>query len=111
MREYTGQELELAKSSIASTLQKCEKMQAGGKLQSAQKTLNDRRVDALRIALALIEKEQRARGYLDSEISVIDAYIAAQPESVRGLLQDIRKTIRAAAPDASEKISYQMPTF
>jgi uncharacterized protein YdhG (YjbR/CyaY superfamily) len=30
---------------------------------------------------------------------------------VRCLLQNIRETIRAAAPDAAEKISWQMPTF
>ncbi|HWR21867.1 MAG TPA: DUF1801 domain-containing protein [Feifaniaceae bacterium] len=41
----------------------------------------------------------------------IDEYIAAQPEEVRPLLQRIRETIRAAAPEAIEKISWQMPTF
>ena len=41
----------------------------------------------------------------------IDAYIAAQPENVRPLLQNIREAIRAAAPEATEKISWQMPTF
>ena len=41
----------------------------------------------------------------------IDEYIAAQPEEVRPLLQKIRETVRAAAPEAIEKISYQMPTF
>jgi hypothetical protein len=59
MSEYTKQELEEAKIALASTLLKCEKIQDGGKLQSSQKTLNDRRVNALRIALALIEKEMR----------------------------------------------------
>lgn len=57
MRGYTKQELEEAKFSLASTLHKCEKIQVGDKLQSSQKTLNDRRVNALRIALVLIEKE------------------------------------------------------
>ena len=41
----------------------------------------------------------------------IDEYIASQPEAVRPLLQSIRETIRAAAPKATEKISWQMPTF
>ena len=54
---YTKQELEEAKISLASTLRKCEKMQEGGKLQSSQKTLNDKRVKALRLALELINKE------------------------------------------------------
>ncbi|MFT8916871.1 MAG: DUF1801 domain-containing protein [Oenococcus sp.] len=43
--------------------------------------------------------------------SNIDDYIAAQAESLQPLLQKIRQTIRAAAPDATEKISYGMPTF
>ncbi len=60
MNEYTKQELEEAKTALASTLHKCEKMQESGKLQSSQKTLNDRRVKALRIALTLIEKEMRS---------------------------------------------------
>ncbi|MBI5958035.1 MAG: DUF1801 domain-containing protein [Chloroflexi bacterium] len=41
----------------------------------------------------------------------IDEYIAAFPEEIRTILQEIRETIQAAAPDATEKISYQMPTF
>lgn len=41
----------------------------------------------------------------------IDEYIAAQPEDVRPLLQSIREAIRAAAPEATEKISWQMPTI
>ena len=61
MNEYTKQELEEAKTALASTLHKCEKMQESGRLQSSQKTLNDRRGKALRIALALIEKEMRSK--------------------------------------------------
>ena len=41
----------------------------------------------------------------------IDEYIAAQPDDVRPLLHGIRETIRAAAPEVTEKISWQMPTF
>lgn len=41
----------------------------------------------------------------------IDAYIAAFPDETQRRLQEMRATIRAAAPDAQEKISYQMPTF
>ena len=61
MNEYTKQELEEAKTALASTLHKCEKIQESGRLQSSQKTLNDRRVKALRIALTLIEKEMRSK--------------------------------------------------
>jgi uncharacterized protein YdhG (YjbR/CyaY superfamily) len=43
--------------------------------------------------------------------TVIDDYIEAQPEEIRPLLRKIRKTIRSAAPEAIEKMSWQMPTF
>jgi uncharacterized protein YdhG (YjbR/CyaY superfamily) len=41
----------------------------------------------------------------------IDEYIAGFPDDVQQILQQIRQTIREAAPDAQEAISYQMPTF
>lgn len=44
-------------------------------------------------------------------IKTIDDYIAVFPENVQEILQKIRETIQAAAPEAEEVISYQMPTF
>jgi uncharacterized protein YdhG (YjbR/CyaY superfamily) len=41
----------------------------------------------------------------------IDEYIAAFPPELRSILERIRVTIKKAAPDAEEKISYQMPAF
>jgi uncharacterized protein YdhG (YjbR/CyaY superfamily) len=41
----------------------------------------------------------------------IDAYILQFPTEVQEMLQMVRKTIRAAAPEAKEVISYQMPAF
>jgi uncharacterized protein YdhG (YjbR/CyaY superfamily) len=41
----------------------------------------------------------------------IDEYIASFPADVQAVLQKIRMTIHKAAPEAQEKISYQMPTF
>ncbi len=41
----------------------------------------------------------------------IDAYIAAAPADVRDRLTKIRAIIAKAAPDATEVISYGMPTF
>ncbi len=41
----------------------------------------------------------------------IDEYIAQFPEPVVGILHQIRQVIQKAAPEATEKISYQMPTF
>ena len=43
--------------------------------------------------------------------ATIDEYIAGFPPDVQEILQKIRKTIHEAAPEAQEKISYQMPTF
>ncbi len=44
-------------------------------------------------------------------VETIDAYIAQFPEAIQALLREMRAVIHAAAPDAVEKISYQMPTF
>lgn len=41
----------------------------------------------------------------------IDAYIAAQPESVQPLLNQVRDAIRAVLPDVEERISWSMPTY
>jgi len=41
----------------------------------------------------------------------IDDYIAEQPEEIRPMLTKVRETIRGVAPDATEKISWRMPTF
>ncbi len=41
----------------------------------------------------------------------IDEYIAACAPDIQEILQKIRATIRKAAPDAVEKISYAMPCF
>jgi uncharacterized protein YdhG (YjbR/CyaY superfamily) len=41
----------------------------------------------------------------------IDEYIAAFPPETRKRLAQIRDLVRACAPDATETISYGMPTF
>ena len=41
----------------------------------------------------------------------IEDYLAALPEEQRAALEELRETIRAAAPRATEKISYAMPAF
>jgi uncharacterized protein YdhG (YjbR/CyaY superfamily) len=43
--------------------------------------------------------------------SSVDEYLASQPEERRGVLEELRATIRAACPEASEAIAYQMPAF
>ncbi|MFO7661595.1 MAG: DUF1801 domain-containing protein [Chloroflexota bacterium] len=41
----------------------------------------------------------------------IDEYITGFPEEIQETLQAIRQAIHEAAPEATEAISYQMPTF
>lgn len=41
----------------------------------------------------------------------IDEYIALFPQEMQERLQSLRQAIQTAAPQAVEKISYQMPTF
>ena len=41
----------------------------------------------------------------------IDDYIASFSPEVQAILEKIRLTIKGAAPDAQETISYNMPTF
>ncbi len=45
------------------------------------------------------------------KIETIDQYIAEQAGDVQPILQKIRETMREAAPDATERISWRMPTF
>ncbi|MEO7393824.1 MAG: DUF1801 domain-containing protein [Chitinophagaceae bacterium] len=41
----------------------------------------------------------------------VDEYISTFPENVRSVLEQLRQTIKKAAPKAEEVISYQMPAF
>jgi len=41
----------------------------------------------------------------------IDEYIAGFPKDIQKILEDVRATIRKAAPEAKEAIKYAMPTF
>jgi uncharacterized protein YdhG (YjbR/CyaY superfamily) len=43
--------------------------------------------------------------------NAIDEYIANQPANLHVLLLNVRMAIKQALPDATEKISWQMPTF
>ena len=41
----------------------------------------------------------------------VDEYLAGVPKEARAVLKKLRQTIKAAAPMASEVISYQMPMY
>ncbi|RDC56306.1 hypothetical protein DU508_11910 [Pedobacter chinensis] len=48
---------------------------------------------------------------MDSIKTDVEIYIAGFPKETRQQLQLLRQTIQKAAPDATEKISYGIPTF
>lgn len=41
----------------------------------------------------------------------MDEYIKTFPKDIQKILEQVRQTIKEAAPDAEEAISYQIPTF
>jgi uncharacterized protein YdhG (YjbR/CyaY superfamily) len=45
------------------------------------------------------------------QFKTIDEYIDTFPQDVQRILNELRQTIREAAPEAEETINYQMPTF
>jgi uncharacterized protein YdhG (YjbR/CyaY superfamily) len=47
----------------------------------------------------------------DAKPQNIDEYIEQFPLEIQEILQELWHTIRDAAPQAQEKLSYQMPTF
>ena len=46
-----------------------------------------------------------------NQVQTINEYIAGFPKQVQEILEKLRATIRKAAPEAEEIISYQMPAF
>lgn len=46
-----------------------------------------------------------------AKFATIDDYIGALPEDVATIVEEVRRAIRKAVPDAGEQISYQMPTI
>ncbi len=47
----------------------------------------------------------------NSRPATIDEYIGQYPFDVQAIMQKLRKTIKQAAPQADERISYGMPGF
>jgi uncharacterized protein YdhG (YjbR/CyaY superfamily) len=45
------------------------------------------------------------------KITSVDDYVALAFPGVRGILEQIRRVVRATVPTATETISYQMPAF
>lgn len=61
----------------------------------------------------IVQKNNKADNAKEIKITyqTIDEYILLFSPNVQEILRNIRKVIQEEAPDATEKISYQMPTF
>jgi uncharacterized protein YdhG (YjbR/CyaY superfamily) len=46
-----------------------------------------------------------------SAVETVDDYLAGLPEKEQAVLQGLRETIRSAAPEAEEVISYRIPLY
>jgi len=57
------------------------------------------------------EFENIGQSHSCGKCETIDGYIAEQPADIQIILQKIRETIRGAAPEATERIAWRMPTF
>jgi uncharacterized protein YdhG (YjbR/CyaY superfamily) len=54
---------------------------------------------------------KRNNAKMSSPAKDVDEYLAGVPKEARATLEKLRKTIKAAAPKASEVISYEMPMY
>jgi len=45
------------------------------------------------------------------QFATVDEYLASFPDDVEAVLQELRRTIRGAVPNAGEKISYRIPAM
>ena len=55
--------------------------------------------------------DKRTSGMKSTVPKTVDEYIAQSPKDSRDALTQLRKAVRAAAPTATEVISYQMPIY
>jgi uncharacterized protein YdhG (YjbR/CyaY superfamily) len=51
------------------------------------------------------------RQFMAEKSATVQNYISSLPGDIQIILQEVRRTIRDAAPGADEKISWQMPTI
>jgi hypothetical protein len=56
-----------------------------------------------------VAEEDRRTAMADP--TTVDEYLETLPADRRTVMEDLRRTIRAAAPDAVELISYKMPAY
>ena len=56
-------------------------------------------------------KKENQSHYCGKAPETVDEYILAQDEGIRDQLQSIRSVLKSVLPDATEKISWSMPTY
>ncbi len=62
----------------------------------------------MNLAYLIIGKKMTAS---NKDFKTIDDYIATFPKNVQVILEEFRRVVREAAPNAEETISYKMPAF
>ena len=56
-------------------------------------------------------KKENQGHYCGKAPETVEDYIASQDEDIRGQLQSVRQVLLSSLPDATEKISWSMPTY
>jgi uncharacterized protein YdhG (YjbR/CyaY superfamily) len=56
-------------------------------------------------------KKEHMEAVPKTKYATVDEYLSALPSSTKALMQEVRNTIKKAAPEAEELISYNMPAF
>jgi len=84
---------------------------AGARNKMPTVGIKRRRLSESTVELAVRHVEENQMKAPTTNITSIDEYIQSFPEEVQVILSELRSTIRQAAPQAIEKISYRMPTF
>lgn len=68
-------------------------------------------MEPIQAAYALAKTKRPAKQRPSASYASVEEYIAACPEPAQDILRRIRAVIQEAAPDATERISWQMPTY
>ena len=55
--------------------------------------------------------KKKTSPYGPTKFSTIDEYHASFPTDIQKILQELRQTVKQVAPEATETISYNIPTF
>lgn len=109
MSAFSELELNEAHRALLSTLKKCEKVQGNALLGKSQKTLLERRIAAIKVALALIEKELD-----DGQRKVHDqikAYNDKQSAEYAAACDRLREVIDCELRESESKIWHAHPVW